>query len=108
MFTGIIVVFGSEVPFGDDDENRGASEPNESISLRVYRSSIYGQPSEDVGRSLREWSSTNKTGNAEEQGNYFEGDILFPKMMLRNGLKAESFRWPGGVVPVEIENTFGN
>lgn len=79
---------------------------SESIDLTLFGPMIYGRPSEDAGHQVERWLKSNGPGNAEEQGNYFEGDILFPNSMLRNGLKSESHRWPDGVVPVEIENSF--
>ncbi|XP_037719351.1 zinc metalloproteinase nas-14-like [Drosophila subpulchrella] len=46
--------------------------------------------------------------NPEELGNYFEGDILIPMGFknARNGVAAPTSRWPGGVVPYEIEGDF--
>lgn len=67
---------------------------------------IYGRPSEYSGIQVQHWYATNGTGNAEEQGSYFEGDILFPNSMLRNGLRSESSRWEDGIVPVDIDNNF--
>lgn len=76
------------------------------IDLSALGPLIYGRPSEDTGRQLQRWLEMEGPGNAEEQGTYYEGDILFPNGMLRNGLVAQSKQWPGGVVPVEIDKTF--
>lgn len=86
---------------------RPQSPANEDIlTLNHLGPLIYGRPSEDSGRQLKEWFENKRPGNAEEQGNYLEGDILFPNSMLRNGLQAQSRRWVNGEVPVEIDSTF--
>lgn len=85
------------------EEVHSLSDP---IDLSLLGPMIYGRPSEDAGHQVERWLRNNGPGNAEEQGSYFQGDILFPNSMLRNGLKSESHRWADGVVPVEIENSF--
>ncbi|XP_015592931.1 zinc metalloproteinase nas-13 isoform X2 [Cephus cinctus] len=66
---------------------------------------LYGLPNNDTGIKVAEWSE--ETGvNPEELGEYAEGDILFPAGMGRNGLKAETARWPGGVIPYMISPYF--
>jgi len=54
-----------------------------------------------------------KSHNPEERGNYFEGDIVLPDwnprsngINMRNGVLDLNRRWPGGVVPYEINGTF--
>lgn len=46
--------------------------------------------------------------NPEELGDtYAEGDIRLPeRLKFRNGLKAETARWKGGVVPYRISDDF--
>jgi hypothetical protein len=44
--------------------------------------------------------------NPDERGPYYQGDIKGPlPKMNKNGLIDESFRWPGGVVPFEIDGS---
>nr|XP_016944449.2 uncharacterized protein LOC108020611 [Drosophila suzukii] len=54
-----------------------------------------------------------KSHNPEERENYFEGDIVLEDwnarsngINVRNGVLDLSLRWPGGVVPYEINGTF--
>lgn len=82
------------------------TQNDSAINLDHMGPMIYGRPSDEAGRQLIRWHLNKRPGNAEEQGNYFEGDILFPNSMLRNGLRSESHRWKDGIVPVEIEKTF--
>lgn len=93
----------SELCVGGEGGNSGSAD---SIDLALLGPLIYGRPSEDAGHQVERWLQNSGPGNAEEQGNYFQGDILFPNSMLRNGLKSETHRWTDGVVPVEIENSF--
>ena len=65
----------------------------------------FGLPSAATGAKVAEWHEGLDV-NPEELGEYAEGDILFPQGLARNGLKAESSRWPGGVVPYMISPYF--
>lgn len=102
-FSAVLFLCASAAVIKNHDDNE---LEDDTIDLSALGPMIYGRPSEDTGRQLERWYERNGPGNAEEQGSYFEGDILFPSGMLRNGLMAQSKRWPDGVVPVEIENTF--
>lgn len=59
--------------------------------------------------SARLLAWTPKDGNADELGEWFEGDIMLeegkdrPTPLLKNGLVDEKYRWTGGVVPFEID-----
>lgn len=66
---------------------------------------IFGTPDERSGVNAAKWEE-NRTGNPEELGNYFEGDILFPESKSRNGIVGQSYRWANGVVPFEIVGGF--
>lgn len=81
-------------------------EERTTIDISFLGPTINGRPDEFSGYKVQEWLSANGSGNAEEQGTYFEGDILFPNTLLRNGLISESRRWENGVVPVEIDKRF--
>lgn len=69
-----------------------------TIDLSRFGDAIFGDPDESVGRMVDEWTPESGT-NAEELGNYFEGDILIPNSEARNGLVKESSRWPNNVIP---------
>lgn len=53
------------------------------------------------GDAVAKWNSESET-NPEEQAEYAQGDILFPRSAARNGLKAASSHWEKGIVPYEI------
>jgi len=44
--------------------------------------------------------------NPEELGSYAEGDIIMPKSIARNGLKAATSRWPDAVIPYRVADSF--
>ncbi|XP_012266952.2 zinc metalloproteinase nas-13-like isoform X2 [Athalia rosae] len=73
--------------------------------LRHLDELLYGLPNNDTGRRVAEWHPSMEV-NPEELGPYAEGDILFPAAMGRNGLKTESTRWPGGIIPYMISPIF--
>lgn len=79
----------------------------DEIDLAQYGSRLFGEPSKDVGVEVGKWTSNHKSGNPEELGSYFEGDIIFPRGKSRNGLIAESSRWPDAQIPFEIVGDFG-
>lgn len=80
--------------------------PEGAIShLKNMEDILYGLPNNDTGSKVAEWTEE-MTVNPEELGPYAEGDILFPTGIGRNGLKSETTRWPGGVVPYMISPYF--
>lgn len=74
----------------------------ESIDLSEYGSRLFGDPDKEVGVMVENWKTHQQNGNPEELGSYLEGDILFPRSQSRNGLIAETHRWPDGIIPFEI------
>ncbi|XP_025073367.1 LOW QUALITY PROTEIN: astacin-like [Pogonomyrmex barbatus] len=36
--------------------------------------------------------------NPDEMGNYFEGDIMLSKNVIRNVIRNEYYRWPGDIM----------
>ncbi|XP_008216665.1 zinc metalloproteinase nas-13-like isoform X2 [Nasonia vitripennis] len=66
---------------------------------------LYGLPDNQTGEKVAQWHEGMGV-NPEELGEYAEGDILYPASMGRNGVKAETARWPGGVVPYMISPFF--
>ena len=44
--------------------------------------------------------------NFEEEGNYFEGDMILPSDVAKNHINNTAKRWPGGIVPFVDEGTF--
>lgn len=66
---------------------------------------LYGLPDNETGLKVAQWHE-GLDMNPEELGSYAEGDILFPSTMGRNGLKADTARWPNGVVPFVISPYF--
>lgn len=93
LTTALLLVLCSVIKTAPIDEDK-------HIDLSYLGSSIFGAPSEKVGKSLEKWHKEHPQ-NPEEFGEYAEGDILFPHEG-RNGLISKSTRWPGGVVPYEI------
>lgn len=79
-----------------------ADEP--ILDLNKLGPDIYGYPDEKLGETLENLQESNF--NPEEIGNYYEGDILYPRSKQRNGLANESFRWKNGVVPIEMRGLF--
>lgn len=68
------------------------------------RSNIAVEPIKSAGHTLTEWSKGENKGNPEEQGPYFEGDIIISD--ARNGVRLPGQRWPKGIIPYEIEGKF--
>ncbi|CAO1412000.1 unnamed protein product [Diamesa serratosioi] len=79
------------------------SNDDEIIDLSKFGERLFGQPVLNNGRSFQR-----STDNPEEQGPYIEGDILVPVQnnATRNGMKTESLRWRGGVIPFVIRGSF--
>lgn len=80
----------------------------EQIDLSHFGSRLFGEPSKDVGLEVENWKDNQKSGNPEELGSYLEGDILFPRGQSRNGLIAETYRWPDAIIPFEIVGDYGS
>lgn len=70
------------------------------IDISHFGSKLFGKPIESNEVALDAEGS-----NPEENGPYLEGDLLHPSM-TRNGMKAEAYRWTGGIVPFEIRGGF--
>jgi len=80
----------------------GAIDSLEIIDLEIsYDYNYYVKTPE----ALVEVYNKESQQNPEELGAYFEGDILIP-LRYRNGILELSYRWPGGVVPYEIQGPF--
>lgn len=74
-----------------------ANDDNENIVLN--------EPSDIGGRMLETWLRDGKIGNPEEQGPYFEGDIVqMPEG--RNGVTSPTLLWKNGLIPYEIQGSF--
>ncbi|KAG7197620.1 hypothetical protein KM043_013402 [Ampulex compressa] len=86
--------------------DNAVDSPDGLIShLQHLGEALYGLPDNSTGAKVAEWHEG--TGvNPEELGAYAEGDILFPLGMGRNGLKADSARWPDGIVPYMLSPYF--
>ena len=52
-------------------------------------------------------ASSCSRANFEEEGDYFEGDMILPSDVAKNHINNAIRRWPGGIVPYVIEGTFG-
>jgi hypothetical protein len=76
-----------------------------TLDLRRYGKDVSTSPDKRTGKSLKEWTAAKKKGNPEEQGNYFEGDIIID-MEGRNGVVLAAQKWPNGKIPYEIVGTF--
>lgn len=84
-------------------------DENELIDLSTLSSSVFGEPDAKTGEILRNWKFGENQSNPEEFGSYFEGDILFPTSQStnsRNGMVAQTYRWPNAVIPYEITGSF--
>lgn len=62
-------------------------------------------PNVRAGKQLKEWSVLNKEGNPEEQGGYFEGDIIID-VEGRNGIISDESLWKGGKIPYVVKGSF--
>lgn len=76
-----------------------------SLDLTLFGDEIYNTPDRAVGKNLKDWVKSKKLGNPEEQGNYFQGDIMI-NAEARNGIILESQKWPQGLVPYVIKGSF--
>ncbi|XP_076231132.1 zinc metalloproteinase nas-1 [Calliopsis andreniformis] len=76
--------------------------------LQHFGEALFRFPDNATGDIVANWNE-GWDQNPEELGSYAEGDILFPPQQLgKNGLKAESARWPGGVVPYMLSPYFNS
>lgn len=74
--------------------------------LAHFAGRLYGVPDNRTGLKVAQWHEGMGI-NPEELGEYAEGDILFPdSIMSRNGVKAGTARWPGGVIPYIVSPFF--
>lgn len=71
-------------------------ENNENIVLN--------EPSEIGGRILETWLKDGMIGNPEEQGPYFEGDLIMTEG--RNGVTSTEQLWTKAIVPFQIAGSF--
>lgn len=53
----------------------------------------------------KEWTPESLV-NPDELGNLYQGDIMLPLPLTKNGILDESYRWPGGVVAYEFNNEY--
>lgn len=74
--------------------------------LSHLEAQLYMQPDNRTGDKVSQWHEGMGV-NPEELGEYAEGDILYPASQGRNGIKAESARWPNGIVPYVLSPFFG-
>lgn len=58
------------------------------------------------GVIVSNWNPDTSKSFPDELGEYAQGDILFPPETKRNGLIAESTRWPNRIIPYVIEGNF--
>lgn len=83
-------------------ENFPLEKVSTSIDLTKFKTGSY--PDERAGKSLKAWENSTKLGNPEEQGTYFEGDIMFSE--ARKDVDLDSDKWKDGVVPYEVRGSF--
>ena len=78
------------------------SYPSEKNLLQ--QSNFAMEPSIFAGRMLTKWSETEHLGNPEEQGPYFEGDIITSNG--RASFNRPARKWNNGIIPYEISESF--
>lgn len=86
-------------------------EEDDLIDLAEMSENMFGNPDSEITGNLVAAQDERSEQNPEELGTYYEGDILIPLRNAegvneRNGLLALSTRWPGGVIPYEINGQF--
>ncbi|XP_030375925.1 zinc metalloproteinase nas-4, partial [Scaptodrosophila lebanonensis] len=86
---------------------------DELIDLSRLGTRVFGNPDSETTGALVEAHNEKSSQNPEELGTYYEGDILIPLSnreprynLTRNGIRTQSSRWPGGIVPYEIKGQF--
>lgn len=92
--------------YPSSDNNRVDGE-DDLIDLSHLGTKIFGEPDDETGRLVAQYNPEIDDINPEELGSYVEGDMLMPQGFGRNGLVAQSSRWPGGIIPFEIRGNFG-
>lgn len=65
---------------------------------------VLNEPSEIGGRILETWLKDGMIGNPEEQGPYFEGDLIMTEG--RNGVTSTEQLWTKAIVPFQIAGSF--
>lgn len=105
--TFVLLTLTSAWPFRRRDVlDNSVDSPHGVIAhLQHFGAMLYRFPDNETGAIVANWHE-GWDRNPEELGSYAEGDILFPPPLEKNGLKAESARWPGGVVPYMISPYF--
>ncbi|XP_076181584.1 zinc metalloproteinase nas-13 [Ptiloglossa arizonensis] len=98
-------VFGWPFQRRDVLDNSALSPEGVIAHLWHFGENLYRFPDNATGEIVANWH-VGWDRNPEELGSYAEGDILFPPQLGKNGLKAESARWPGGVVPYMLSPYF--
>lgn len=88
-----------------------SQEVGDEIDLSAFGSAIFGEPNAKSGDNVKQWEESGRSavGNPEELGSYLEGDILIPinqSSSARNGMVAQSYRWPNAEIPFEIVGSF--
>ncbi|CAG9807550.1 unnamed protein product [Chironomus riparius] len=68
------------------------------------QSSFEIEPNNFAGRILTKWSETDHFGNPEEQGPYFEGDIIVSNE--RTFFTRQAKKWKHGIIPYKISGSF--
>ncbi|XP_068155102.1 zinc metalloproteinase nas-4 [Drosophila tropicalis] len=86
---------------------------DEWIDLSHLGEAVFGAPDTEKTGLLVDAHDDKSEQNPEELGTYLEGDILIPLSYRlarsegsRNGILAQSSRWPGAIVPYEIVGPF--
>ncbi|XP_021694076.1 low choriolytic enzyme isoform X1 [Aedes aegypti] len=101
--TWLIAVVDSGVILRDENEVEGSED---EIDLSDLGLDLYGEPDVETGKLLENYDPAKDGVNPEELGSYVEGDMLINRPAGRNGMADKSTRWPGGVVPFEINGNF--
>ncbi|XP_033322886.1 hatching enzyme 1.2 [Megalopta genalis] len=103
----VLLTSASAWPFQRRDilDNSVDSPEGVIAHLQHFGELLYQFPDNATGQIVANWHEGLDI-NPEELGSYAEGDILFPPQLGKNGLKAESARWPSGVVPYIISPYF--
>ncbi|XP_069691394.1 zinc metalloproteinase nas-13-like isoform X2 [Periplaneta americana] len=97
----VLLLISSAFSFPLEDEN--ALQP-EIVMFR--ETTLYDeQVVREAGLRVANWKNDSEI-NPEELGPYTEGDIMMQN--TRNGLTAQSARWPKGIVPYEIAGYFSS
>ncbi len=77
---------------------------NVSIGIPVEPEITLTEPNAVAGRNLELWEKSGMVGNAEEQGPYFEGDIMTQDG--RNGVVSSAQKWKNARIPYELGTSF--